>query len=110
MMLKHVVAVVISGMLFLATSTSAIAGKGHSAVTLDPEQVRMIQKRILEDPEMLSIILSLRNDPEMRKIVNDPDVAATLQTGDLSMLVNDPRFVKLLGKPQLKELVRRCSQ
>ena len=108
-MIKHVGAVVIGGVLSLVICTSATAGKGRSAA-LDPEQIRVIQKRILDDPEMLPIILSLRNDPEMRKIVNDPEVAATLQAGDLSMLVNDPRFVQLLGKPQMRELVRRCSQ
>ena len=110
MNVKRLSALLIGCGMSIVISTGAMAANSRKSQTLDPDQIQTIQKKILEDPAMLAIVLSLQNDPDMRKIINDPEVAATIQTGDLSLLVNDPRFVKLLGKPQFKELVKRCSE
>lgn len=106
---KRVAAVIIGCGLFIAAATGAMAGSDGSGQTVDPARVQEMQERILNDPGIMAIILSLQNDPDLQALLNDPAVATAIQAGDVSSLANDPRVVKLLRKPQLKEVEKRLQ-
>jgi len=96
--------------LIVGVATGALAGSdGSSSLAVDPAQVQALQERILNDPGIMALLLSLQNDPDMQALLNDPAVAASLQAGDLTSLASDPRVVKLLGKPQVKEMEKRLQ-
>ncbi len=106
---KRVAATIIGCGLFIVAATGAFAGSDGAGQTVDPAQVQVLQERILGDPEIMAIILSLQNDPDLQALLSDPAVVATIQAGDLSSLAKDPRVVKLLGKPQLKDVKKRLQ-
>ncbi len=92
----------------LALATGAMAdGGGGQAV--DPAQVQELQERMLQDPGIMAAIISLQNDPDMQELLNDPVVAAKIQSGDLNGLANDPRMIKLLDKKQVKDVGKRLQ-
>jgi len=107
MKVKSVVAAIIGCGLFIVAATGAIAGNDGSGQAVDPARVQGLQERILGDPAIMAIILSLQNDPDLQALLSDPAVVAAIQAGDLSSLARDPRVVKLRNKPQLKEVEKR---
>jgi hypothetical protein len=106
---NRVVAAIVGCGLFIVAATGAIAGSDGAGQTADPARVQLLQERILGDPAIMSIILSLQNDPDLQALLSDPAVVAAIRAGDLSSLAKDPRVVKLLSKPQLKEVEKRLQ-
>jgi uncharacterized membrane protein affecting hemolysin expression len=103
-MTAKIIAVLCSLLVILATGSMA-AGEGSQSV--DPAQVQELQQRMLNDPGIMEIIISMQNDPDMQALLNDPAVTAKIQAGDLDALANDPRMIKLLDKKQVKDVEKR---
>ena len=101
---KHVNAIILGCGLLFTSVIWVIADGGGSSLTIDSVQVQAIQQRMLNNPEIMTIILSLQNDPDMQALLNDPTIMTEIQTGNINSFVNDPRFLKLLAKPQVKTL------
>ena len=99
--IQRAIAFMACGLLFASVSWAKAQG---NSLLVDPAKVQAIQERMLKDPGIMAIILSLQNDPDMQEVLNDPAIMAELQDGKIDRLVNDPRFVKLLTKPQVKEV------
>ena len=66
---KRVAAVIIGCGLFIAAATGAMAGSDGSGQTVDPARVQEMQERILNDPGIMAIILSLQNDPDLQALL-----------------------------------------
>ena len=81
-------------------------GEADRAAT---SRVEEMQKRMLNDPGILEIILALQNDPDMQALVNDPKLVAAAQAGDLGPLLSDPRFLKLLDNSRVREIQQRVT-
>lgn len=92
--------------ILVSLATSALAA-GEGALTVDPAQVEQLQERMVNDPEMMELIISLQSDPDMQAILSDPAIAAKIRAGDLDSLANDPRMIKLMQKNQVKDLEKR---
>jgi hypothetical protein len=105
---KNMRAVLLGCGMLVTLATGALAdGNGLQAV--DPAQVQEIQERMLKDPGIMELIISLQNDPDMQALLNDPAVAAKIQAGDLNGLANDPRMIKLLDKKQVRDVEKRLQ-
>jgi len=84
-----------------------IARADNNDQAVDPAQIQAVQERILNDPEMMALVLSLQQDPEVQALLSEPGVAAAVRSGDFSVLANNPRIMKLLGKPQVQGLEKK---
>jgi hypothetical protein len=63
-----------------------------------------IQQALLSNEEILPILLSLQNDPEIQEILNDPDVMDAVLAGDLQRLMSNPKFMELLNHPKVRKI------
>ena len=54
-------------------------------------------------------IRALQNDPEMQALLSNPDVIRAVQSGDYSVLVTNPAFLRLLNNPRVKEIGKRMQ-
>jgi len=63
-----------------------------------------IQQALLSNEEILPILLSLQNDPEIQAILNDPDIMDAVLAGDLQRLMSNPKFVELLNHPKVQRI------
>ena len=68
-----------------------------------------LQKKMLSDQETMGLIQSLQNDPEFKKIVEDPEVMKAVNAGDITALMANPRFMKLLNNSTVQEIQKKVK-
>jgi hypothetical protein len=73
-------------------------------------QVQELQQKMLGDEQTMALIHSLKDDPEMQALLNDPAVLSAVQSGDLSALTANPRFMKLLENAKVREIQKRVGE
>jgi len=82
----------------LSTNSSSTAGEAKS-----------LQEKMMSDKEVMSLIQSLQNDPEFKKLMEDPEIMKSVNAGDVAALSADPRFVKLLNNPTVREIQNKVK-
>jgi hypothetical protein len=81
-----------------ASSSNSTAGEAQS-----------LQQKMMSDKEVMSMIQSLQNDPEFKKLLEDPAFMNAVNAGDVAALTADPRFVKLLNNPTVQEIQKKVK-
>jgi len=66
--------------------------------------------RILGDEDAMQGILALGNDPEIRKLLEDPAVMGAVLSGDVNALMANPRFLELLNHPGIRRIQRDLAE
>lgn len=72
-------------------------------------QVTSMKERIMQDATSMELIRSLQNDPDFQALLKDPAIVRAVQAGDYGALLNNPAMLKLLEKPQVKEIGKRMQ-
>lgn len=67
-------------------------------------QVQALQKLMMNDKDIMSVILSLLNDPDFQKILEDPAIMNAVNSGNIDALISNPKFMKLLSNPKIQEI------
>ena len=68
-----------------------------------------LKNRMLKDDQIMAIIREMQNDPEFQVILKDPAMMHAIEAGDISTLLNNPDFVKILNNPRIKEIENRLN-
>jgi hypothetical protein len=93
--------------------------KSHGAPTGEPAspsntstgtQVQALQKLMMNDKDIMSVILSLLNDPDFQEILKDPAIINAVNSGDIDALISNPKFMKLLKNPRFQEIKRKVVE
>lgn len=92
-----------------AGTTGAKGGAGQSQGDINA-QVQEIQGKLPNDEGTMALILSMQNDPEVQALLNDPAVMNAVAAGDVKALADNPRFIQLLNKPQVREIQKRVNR
>ena len=71
------------------------------------EQIQAMQKLMLSDKEIINVIASLKNDPDVQKILKDPALMKAINSGDLETLISNPKFLKLLANPKILNIKKK---
>lgn len=82
----------------------------NSAQTSSKAQVQALQQLMMGDKEIVSMILSLLNDPEVQKILEDPSITKAVNSGDIEALISNPKFMKLLDNPAIKDIGKKTAK
>ena len=72
-------------------------------------QIQQLQKRMMSDKEVVEMILSLQNDPDVQKILQDPEIMKAVNSGDMDALLSNPKFMKLLENPTIHEIREKVT-
>lgn len=86
------------------------ATKTASGETVTAPTLQALQGLLLGDEEIMGKILSLQDDPAIQEILSNPAVTEAVKSGDLSTLLSDPTFLKLLENPQIQAIQKKLSQ
>lgn len=80
---------------------------GSPASGSSPKQPELeaMQLHILQSPDLLSMIQSLQNDPEVRAILADPEIMSALASGNYAALMNNPRIIALTNNSKVREVI-----
>ena len=73
-------------------------------------QVQILQQLIMGDQEILRMILSLLNDPDIQGIVEDPSIIEAVNSGDIEALSSNPKFMRLLNNPAIQDITRKMAK
>jgi hypothetical protein len=84
-----------------AGQAATVSGQQQGSVN---SQVQDLQGKMLADKDIMTLILALRDDPEMQALLNDPSVLQAVSQGDISALTANPRFMHLLDNPRVREI------
>lgn len=74
------------------------------------EQLKALEKRILNDDEILTMLATLENDPAFKEIMEDPEIMRGVLSGDIPSLMSNPKFMKLLDNPTIQEIRSRIQE
>jgi hypothetical protein len=86
-------------------SMNATPGQSSSS----PGQIQSLQQKMMSDKETMGLIQSLQNDPEFKKILEDPDVMKAVNAGDVAALSANPKFMKLLNNATVQEIEKKVK-
>ncbi len=74
------------------------------------EQIQTMQKLMLSDKEIINMIASLKNDPDVQNILKDPALMKAINSGDLETLISNPKFLKLLANPKILDIKKKVMK
>ena len=70
------------------------------------DEILALQETMMGDEEIFAMILSLQNDPEFQAILQDPEIMSAVSSGDISALLSNQKFLKLLENPAIQDIGR----
>jgi hypothetical protein len=73
-------------------------------------QVDSLRNEMLSDAEIMNAIRTLQNDPDVQKILQDPEIMEAIQKGDIGALMKNPEFMKLLEKQSIRDINNRLAR
>ncbi len=91
-----------------AAKVRAIRAKSSGAATAPPRGMKALQENMMGDNEIMALIQSLQNDPDFKKILEDPEIMKAVSEGDTSALTSNPQFMKLLNNATVKEIGQKA--
>jgi hypothetical protein len=74
------------------------------------EQIQTLQQTMMSDEEIINIILSMQNDPDIQRVLEDPSIMKAVASGDVNALLSNPKFMKLLDKPEIRDITRKVPK
>jgi hypothetical protein len=81
-----------------------------AAPTTPNAPISSLQQTLLGNPEIMTMILSLQDNPAMQAILADPAVMQAVNAGDLNAVLAHPKFLELLNDPQVREIVKQVEE
>jgi hypothetical protein len=93
-----------------ASDIRVIRLKGSAAPGDVGGRVRSLEDKMLGDREIMDAIRALQNDPDIQKILQDPEIMKAVQTGDIAALMRNPEFMKLLNKQTLQDINKKLAR
>ena len=72
-------------------------------------QAASLQAELANDPDAMRLILQLQDDPQIQALLNDPQIMESIQKGDYSGLMNNPKIQSLETDAKIQELLRHVQ-
>lgn len=73
-------------------------------------QVREIQQQYFSDPKVMASLQELANDPEIVKILSDPQLLQAVFSMNPQQIMNDPQAQQLFQNPKIQSLIQQVGQ
>ena len=73
-------------------------------------EVMSLQNKMMSDGEIMNMIQGLQNDPEFQEILQDPELMKAVEAGDITTLVANPKFMRLLNNQSVKDIKNKTTR
>jgi hypothetical protein len=93
----------------IRSKTPEKGGASGGPAAAQGNDTHALQQKMMSDQEIMGMIRSLRDDPEFKKVMEDPGVMKAVKDGDISALLANPQFMKLLNNPTVKEIEQKVK-
>lgn len=68
--------------------------------------VETMASQILNDPSLMGLVVELMEDPEMQRLLNDPELMKAAEEGDLGVLLDSGLIQKLMQNQKVHSIAR----
>ena len=75
------------------------------APTIDDGMFSQLQQRMLNNPTVMSMILSLKEQPQIQALLADPEIKAAMAAGNYMSLMDHPKIKALLSNGEVQKIV-----
>jgi hypothetical protein len=88
-------------------NTSLIYGINNST---NRQSISDMQSMMMADNQMMGLIIEMNNDPDMSKILNNPQIMLYMSTGNMEELQKNSELQRLMSKPEMQQLMQMMQQ
>jgi hypothetical protein len=67
-------------------------------------QMHHLQQSMMHNPEIMRMISSLLQHPDVQAVLADPAIMQAVRTNDLNTLLSHPKFMQLLDNPTIRDI------
>lgn len=85
-------------------AASSAPSPGHAG------QVDSLQKQMMADQDIMSMIQSLKDDPSFQKAMEDPEIMQAVAAGDVATLMANPKFLKLMENSTVRNIQQKVAK
>ncbi len=71
--------------------------------------VMAIQQQLMSNPDIMQLITSLQNDPQVQSMLSDPKLMQAVMAGDTNALMNNPEFKALMNSPAIQNILNKTQ-
>jgi hypothetical protein len=68
------------------------------------QNVQALQNQMVSNPEIMGLIQSMQNNPEIQKILNDPETMEAIRAGNIGVLLSNPAIQNLMNNPKVNRI------
>ncbi|HOW54642.1 MAG TPA: hypothetical protein PLR60_08295 [Syntrophorhabdaceae bacterium] len=91
------------GIIFIFACVAMTAG-AQQAVSDIKGETQALQQQMLGNQEIMNLILSLQNDPDIQQVLQDPEIMRAVNSGDLNALMANPKFMRVMDKQAVRDI------
>lgn len=73
-------------------------------------QMNAIKQRMMNDDEIRAILVAIESDPEFKEIFEDPEIMNGVLSEDITGLMSNPKFLKLLDNPKIRKIMKKLEE
>jgi len=75
--------------------------------SINNEEFQRLQQQIMRNPEVMSMILALQDDPEIQEVLQDPVIMNAINSGDIESLLSNQKILNLLNHPKVQDIGKK---
>jgi len=91
--------------------SESVTGKTVSPThTSIDKELKTLEESITSDQQIMQMIISLQNDPDIQELLQDAGIMEAVSSGDISTLMSNPKFRKILENPDIQQIQRKVGQ
>jgi len=94
----------------VASATESAPNMQSAPSASSNSQLEDLQRRILGDDSVMNSVTALQGDPLFQDILNDPSILDALRSGNLEALERNPKVLRLMDDPRVKDITRKLPQ
>jgi hypothetical protein len=73
-------------------------------------QVHTLQQLMMGDHEVIRMIFTLLNDPDVQELLKEPSIIEAVNAGNIETLTSNPEFMKLLENPTIRDIISKTAE
>lgn len=73
-------------------------------------ELKVLQEMMMNDKQIMNMIMSLQNDSAFQEILKDPAIMKAVNSGDIGILMSNPKFTNLLKNKTVQEIKKSVTQ
>ncbi len=90
--------------------SSPETGNRPPGALLPQDRILSLQQQLVGDPQTMTLVQSLQDDPQMQRILSDPRLLQAILAGDIQVLRDSPELQGLMNHPAVKKIQERAAR